>query len=226
MDVTTTSVVLVDDDPIVRSGLRIVLSADPTIAVVGEAGDGERALECVRDTSPDVALMDLQMPVMDGVHATRAVRRRPGAPAVLILTTFHLDQYVLDALDAGAAGYLLKETPPAEILRSVHLAAAGESVFSGPVTERLVRWIRGPAGGNEKRVRARAALSVLTEREREVAEAVAQGGSNAEIAGSIHMSEATVKTHVSRILTKTGRQNRVQIALLIYEAREGPHING
>jgi DNA-binding NarL/FixJ family response regulator len=223
MGLSKTSVLLVDDDPIVRAGLRMILSADPTVSVVGEASDGGDALTRIREAGPDVVLMDLQMPVMDGVHATRAIRREAKAPAVLILTTFHLDHYVIDALNAGASGYLLKETPPTEIARAVHLAAAGESVFSAAVTERLVRRIDGPADTSDERGRAQAALADLTEREREVAESVAEGKSNSAIARQVFMSEATVKTHVSRILAKTGKDNRVQIALLIYNARGSPH---
>jgi DNA-binding NarL/FixJ family response regulator len=153
MDLTT--VLLVDDDPLVRAGLRLVLSADPAVAIVGEAGDGEQAIARVEETSPAVVLMDLQMPTMDGVRATRTIRSRPGAPAVLILSTFQLDSHVVDALEAGAAGYLLKETAPTEIARAVHLAAAGESVFSAAVTERLVRWAGDRSGGAAKGEQAR-----------------------------------------------------------------------
>ncbi|HZE38456.1 MAG TPA: response regulator transcription factor [Stackebrandtia sp.] len=218
MDVTSTSVLLVDDDPMVRNGLRMVLRADPGIVVTGEAGNGRQAIDQTRELRPDVVLMDLQMPVMDGVAATRELRRLPDPPAVLVLTTFHLDTYIVDALAAGAAGYLLKDIPPTEIARAVQLAAAGESVFSATVTQRLVQRVANPAADPATRA-ARDALASLTEREREVAEAVAAGKSNATIASEMFMSEATVKTHVSRILTKTKSQNRVQVALAVYRSR-------
>lgn len=217
MDVTTTSVLLVDDDAMVRNGLRMVLRADPGIVVVGEAGNGRIAVDRVHELRPDVVLMDLQMPVMDGVAATRELCGLPDAPAVLVLTTFHLDTYIVEALTAGASGYLLKDIPPTEIARAVQLAAAGESVFSASVTQRLVQRAASPATDPRTKA-ARGALASLTEREREVAEAVAAGKSNATIAAEMFMSEATVKTHVSRILAKTGSQNRVQVALAVYRA--------
>lgn len=220
MDVSTTSVLLVDDDAMVRNGLRMVLRADPGVVVVGEAGNGRIAIERARELTPDVVLMDLQMPVMDGVAATRELRGLSEPPAVLVLTTFHLDTYILDALGAGASGYLLKDIPPTEIARAVRMAAAGESVFSASVTHSLVRRAADPAA-DPRLAAARQALSRLTEREREVADAVAAGKSNAAIAAEMFMSEATVKTHVSRILTKTGSHNRVQIALTVYRATEG-----
>jgi DNA-binding NarL/FixJ family response regulator len=211
------TVLLVDDDALVRTGLRMVLSGDPDLSVVGEAADGAQALTAARAVRPDVVLMDLQMPVMDGVESTRRLRRLDGPPAVLILTTFHLDSYVLDALTAGAAGYLLKDTAPRELARAVHVVAGGESVFSASVTEGLVRRLEP---GDRARA-ARERLARLTERERAVAEAVADGRSNAAIAAALYLGEATVKTHVSRILAKTETENRVQIALLTYEARSG-----
>ncbi|MFC4628111.1 response regulator [Promicromonospora alba] len=218
MDLTTISVLLVDDDPMVRNGLRMVLRGDPGLVVVGEAGDGRQAVGLARELKPDVVLMDLQMPVLDGVGATRELHTYPDAPAVLVLTTFHLDTYVLDALSAGARGYLLKDVPPTEIARAVRLVAAGESVFSASITQRLVQQVADPAAAPLADA-ARRALATLTDREREVAEAVAAGRSNATIAAQMYMSEATVKTHVSRILTKTGSENRVQVALLVYQAQ-------
>ena len=211
-------VLLVDDDALVRTGLRMVLSSDPDLDVVGEAVNGAESLTAARQLHPDVVLMDLQMPVMDGVEATRQLSRLEQPPTVLILTTFHLDAYVLDALEAGARGYLLKDTAPRELTRAIHTVAAGESVFSALVTERLVRRLSDdPADARSDDARRR--LSDLTEREREVAEAVADGLSNAGIAAALFMGEATVKTHVSRVLTKTASENRVQIALLVYQAR-------
>ncbi|HJQ05086.1 MAG TPA: response regulator transcription factor [Nocardioides sp.] len=211
-------VLVVDDDALVRTGLRMVLSSDPGLELVGEAADGAEALTAARELRPDVVLMDLQMPVLDGVEATRRLQRLDQPPMVLVLTTFHLDSYVLDALEAGARGYLLKDTAPRELTRAVHVVAGGESVFSASVTEKLVR--RLADGAPDGRVEdARHRLAALTERERAVAEAVADGLSNASIGETLFLGEATVKTHVSRILAKTGAQNRVQIALLVYQAR-------
>jgi len=212
-------VLVVDDDVFVRAGLRMVLSSDPDLDLVGEAGDGAEAVARCRELRPDVVLMDLQMPVLDGVGATRQIAALDHAPAVLVLTTFHLDSYVLDALEAGARGYLLKETAPRELTRAVHVLAGGESVFSAPVTERLVQQL-GRGDDDSVALSARQRLAVLTDRERAVAEAVADGLSNAAIAASLFLGEATVKTHVSRVLTKTGSSNRVQIALLVYQARD------
>ena len=211
-------IVIVDDDALVRTGLRMVLASDPALEVVGEAADGAAAVSTCRELEPDVVLMDLQMPVLDGVQATRQVARLPRPPAVLVLTTFHLDTYVLEALEAGARGYLLKDTAPRELTRAIHVVAGGESVFSAQVTERMVQRL-ATGQDDDKASAARERLATLTERERAVADAVADGLSNAAIAGSLFLGEATVKTHVSRILTKTGSENRVQVALLVYEAR-------
>lgn len=212
-------IVLVDDDAMVRAGLRMVLSADPALQVVAEATNGRQALDVLRDTDADVVLMDLQMPVLDGVAATRELRAQRRTPAVLVLTTFDVDTYVVEALRAGASGYVLKDTPPEEIIRAVHVAAAGDSVFSAAVTERIVA--RVSSRDDATTADARRRLARLTEREREVAGAVAAGSSNATIASDLRMSEATVKSHVSRILTKTGAENRVQIALLVYQTGTG-----
>jgi DNA-binding NarL/FixJ family response regulator len=213
------TVMIVDDDALVRTGLRMVLAGDPDLQVVAEAADGVQALLAARDASPQVVLMDLQMPVMDGVEATQRLGLLTDPPAVLILTTFHLDSYVLDALEAGAAGYLLKDTAPQDLARAIHVVAGGESIFSASITERLVQRIGEDDDSHGRTEEARRRLTVLTDRERVVAEAVAQGRSNGAIAGALFMGEATVKTHVSRILAKTGATNRVQIALMVYESR-------
>jgi DNA-binding NarL/FixJ family response regulator len=215
--VGVTRVVLVDDDAMVRTGLRMVLAADPTIEVAGEATNGREALDVVRDHLPDVVLMDLQMPVLDGVASIRELRARGDTVPVLVLTTFQVDTYVVAALRAGATGYLLKDTPPAELVRAVHVAAAGDSVFSATVTARVVSRLGAPDDAATADARRR--LARLTDRERQVADAVSAGSSNATIADDMHMSEATVKTHVSRVLAKTGAENRVQIALLVYTVR-------
>lgn len=211
-------VLVVDDDALVRAGLRMVLASDPGLELVGEAADGAEGVTLAERLGPDVVLMDLQMPVLDGVQATRRITAKDDAPAVLVLTTFHLDSYVVDALEAGARGYLLKDTGPRELTQAVHVVHGGETVFSASITERLVQQVgRGADDGLAQTAVRR--LDALTDRERAVAEAVAEGLSNSAIAETLYLGEATVKTHVSRILTKTGCTNRVQIALLVYQAR-------
>ena len=210
-------VVLVDDDALVRAGLRMILSSSEAIEVVGEAADGADAVETVLAHRPDVVLMDIRMPEMDGIAATTAVRRLPTPPHVIVLTTFQADEQVMSALRAGADGFLLKDTPPTEIVNAVRLVAAGEAMLSPSVTRTLLAHL----GSDERTDRRRAAvdrLASLTDREREVAIAVGSGASNAEIAGSLYMSEATVKAHVSRLLTKLDAANRVHIAILVHDA--------
>jgi DNA-binding NarL/FixJ family response regulator len=217
---TTTSVLVVDDDAMVRAGLSMVLSADPTITIVAEAPSGADAVVAATRHRPDVVLMDLQMPEMNGVEATRRIHDAVPSCAVLMLTTFHLDTHVLEALQAGASGYLLKDVAPQELCHAIHLAASGESAFSATITRQLVARQARSAGGDGGTEAVRA-LAVLTERERAVAEAVAEGASNATIAKALFMSEGTVKTHVSRALTKLGLDNRVQLALLVFRAQQG-----
>lgn len=214
----STRVLLVDDDALVRAGLRMILSADPGLEVVGEAANGTEALDRVVDLGPDVVLMDLQMPVVDGVTATARLRALPGPPAVLVLTTFHLDHHVLGALRAGAAGYLLKDTPPDEIARAVRTVAAGGSLLSPAVTGTVLAQLSREAPADQRRLVAQTALGALSEREREVVDQVATGKANGDIARSLFMSEATVKAHVSHALTKTGTTNRVQLAILVLDA--------
>lgn len=207
-------VLLVDDDALVRGGLRTILSADPLIEVVGEAANGQEALDQVTALAPDVVLMDLQMPVMDGVTATTHLTARADPPKVVVLTTFHLDEHVLGALRAGADGYLLKDTPPLEIARAVHTVLRGESLLSPAVTRTVIEQLVA----DPPVARNRAALDALTDREREVVAEVASGKQNSEIAAALFMSEATVKAHVSHALTKTGSTNRVQLAILAVSA--------
>jgi DNA-binding NarL/FixJ family response regulator len=214
-------VVLVDDDALVRSGLRMMLAGAPSIEVVGEADDGRGALGAVDRHRPDVVLMDIRMPQVDGIEATRLLRTQPDPPAVLVLTTFDADELVLRALRAGAAGFVLKDTPPAEIVRAIELVAAGDSMLSPTVTRQLIALVAGDSDADVRRDGARELLSTLSAREREVALAVGQGRSNAEIAGELHMSVATVKAHVSRLLSKLDVDNRVQIALLVQDAGRG-----
>ncbi len=210
-------VLLVDDDALVRAGLRMILTSADDIDVVGEVGDGAEAVEAVRSLRPDVVLMDIRMPVLDGIGATEALQAVPQRPAVIVLTTFAADEYVFRAIQAGADGFLLKDTPPPEILQAVRRVAAGEAMLSPSVTRTLLDHMGD--GSSRRRVdEARAKLKVLTERELEVAVAVGAGGSNAEVAAALFMSEATVKAHVSRLLAKLDCANRVQVALLVHDA--------
>lgn len=213
----TIRVLLVDDDALVRAGLRLMLEGTPDIEIVGEAADGSQVLPLVGEHRPHVVLMDIRMPTMDGLTATETLRARDQPPEVVVLTTFHADAHVLRALRAGAAGFLLKDTPPADILAAIRKVVSGEPVLSPAVTRQLIQHVT-PAGQDSRHLRARKALSVLGERESEVALGVGRGLANAEIAASLYMSVPTVKTHVSRILTKLNLNNRVQIALLVHDA--------
>ncbi|WP_412079111.1 response regulator [Streptomyces xanthophaeus] len=217
-------VLLVDDDAIVRAGLRMMLGGAPDIALVAEAADGAEVPALVAAHGPDLVLMDIRMPGVDGLAATEALRARPGAPEVLVLTTFHTDAHVLRALRAGAAGFLLKDTPPQEIVTAIRTVAAGDPVLSPAVTRRLIDQVAGGSGQDTRAASARERLAPLAGREREVALAVGRGLSNAEIARELHLALPTVKTHVSRILTRLHLNNRVQIALLVHDANaaDGP----
>lgn len=213
--IPTIRVLIVDDDALVRAALSMMLAGAEGIQVVGEASDGDEVDAEVHATQPHVVLMDVRMPRVDGIAATIKLRRRPDPPEVLVLTTFDADELVLRALRAGASGFLLKDTPPEEIVDSVRKVAAGDPMLSPGVTRRLIDLVTADTGAQE---RARAALETLTEREREVALAVTRGGSNADIAAELHMSVATVKSHVSSIFAKLGMGNRTQIALLGHDA--------
>jgi DNA-binding NarL/FixJ family response regulator len=211
-------VLLVDDDALVRSGLKMMLSGAAEIAVVGEADDGRGVLAAVDRHRPDVVLMDLRMPQVDGIAATRLVRAQPDPPAVVVLTTFDADELVLRALQAGASGFLLKDTPPPEIVRAIELVHAGDAMLSPTVARRLIALVAGDGEAAARRDGARERLASLSAREHEVAVAVGQGWANAEIAVELHMSVATVKAHVSKLLAKLDLNNRVQIALLVQDA--------
>ena len=211
-------VLLVDDDPLVRSGLRMMLAGAERVEVVGEADDGRGVLAAVDLHRPDVVLMDIRMPQLDGIAATRLLRAQPSPPAVVVLTTFDADEHVLRALRAGAAGFLLKDTPPAEIVRAIELVHAGDGMLSPGVTRRLIALVAGDDEEAARGERARERLATLTAREHEVALAVGAGRANAEIARELHMSVATVKAHVSRLLAKLEVDNRIQIALLVQDA--------
>lgn len=208
---------LVDDDALVRAGLRMILSSAPDLEVVGEADDGARAVTAVREYRPDIVLMDIRMPELDGIAATAALRRLVPAPQVIVLTTFQADEQVMGALQAGAGGFLLKDTPPAEIVTAVRLVASGESMLSPSVTRTLLSHV-SDVDASDRRRSARNRLATLTDREREVAIAVGSGASNAEVASSLLMSEATVKAHVSHLLTKLDVANRVHIAIVVHDA--------
>jgi DNA-binding NarL/FixJ family response regulator len=212
-------VLVVDDDALVRAALSMVLAGADDIAIVAEAADGSDVAHAVAEHEPDVVLMDIRMPGMDGLAATELLRARDDAPEVIVLTTFEADDYVLRALRAGAGGFLLKDTPPAEIVRAVRTVAAGEPMLSPTVTRRLIGHVTDSDEGDRRR-NAREQLEHLTEREREVAVAIGLGKSNAEIGRELYMSVATVKAHVSHVLEKLELNNRVQIALLAHDAGE------
>jgi DNA-binding NarL/FixJ family response regulator len=215
--VTPVRVLLVDDDALVRAGLRMILASADDITVVGEVDDGSRAVAAVREHRPDVVLMDLRMPRMDGIEATAALRRLDEPPQIIVLTTFQADEQVLNALRAGASGFLVKDTPPADIINAVRVVASGDAIISPSVTRTLLAHF-GDSPASERRQSAAQRLATLTAREREVALAIGSGASNAEAAASLFMSEATIKAHVSRLFTKLGVTNRVQIAILVRDA--------
>ena len=214
---TQLRVLLVDDDPLVRTGLSMILASANDIEVAGEASDGDEAVARVRATSPEVVIMDIRMRRMDGLAATRAVTAMTDPPKVLVLTTYDLDEYVFDALAAGASGFLLKEGSPQEIIDAVRTVAKGDVMLSPGTTRKLVGHFVA-ARANPRRQRALTKLSTLSEREREVVTAVAQGKSNADIAGELFLSEATVKTHITRTFAKLDVTNRVQLTIFAYEA--------
>jgi DNA-binding NarL/FixJ family response regulator len=207
-------VLVVDDDALVRAGLAMMLDGAHGIAVVGQAADGDEVPDAVAAHAPDVVLMDLRMPRLDGIAALSRLRRRPRPPEVIVLTTFDTDENVLRALRLGASGFLLKDSPPAQIVDAIRRVAAGDPILSPGITRRLMDRVATQAGAYE---RARTALATLSPRERDVVLAVAQGRTNAEIGTALHMSVATVKAHISHILTKLALTNRTQIALLAHD---------
>jgi DNA-binding NarL/FixJ family response regulator len=212
-------VLVVDDDALVRAGLSMLLAGVGDIQIVGEAADGSEVDHAVAEHQPDVVLMDIRMPGMDGLAATEIVRGREHPPEVIVLTTFDTDDHVLSALRAGASGFLLKDTPPADIVRAIRAVATGEPILSPAITRRLIEHATASEAAQRRR-HARDQLGLLTEREREVAVAIGRGKSNAEISRELYMSVATVKAHVSRLLEKLNFNNRVQIALLAHDAGE------
>lgn len=217
MGVVTTRVLVVDDDPLVRSALTLMLGGASDLDVVGEAGDGRQGVELARTLRPDVVLMDVRMPVLNGLEATRELHARPDPPRVVVLTTFDADEHVLGALAAGADGFLLKDTPPEEIVAAVRTVAAGDPMLSATATRTLIDRLRRH-DPDDRQTAARARLAELTDREQEVALAVGQGLSNAEVARALHLSIPTVKAHVSRVFEKLGATNRVQVAICVHDA--------
>jgi DNA-binding NarL/FixJ family response regulator len=213
-------VLIVDDDALVRSGLTMMLGGADSVAVVGEAQDGSEMLGAIDRHHPDVVLLDLRMPKVDGLGALALLRGQPSPPAVIVLTTFDTEEYVLQALRRGAAGFLVKDTPPAEIVRAIELVAAGESMLSPTVTRRLIEHLADDGEGDERR-RSAARLQQLSPRDLQIAEAIAQGKANAAIAAELHLSVATIKSHVSAMLAALALDNRVQLALLVQDARRG-----
>ncbi|EKA60625.1 LuxR family transcriptional regulator [Janibacter hoylei PVAS-1] len=214
------SVVLVDDDAMVRTALSMILGAAPEITVVGQAEDGRQALSVIAEHSPDVVLMDIRMPRLDGLAATDALVRSGSPSKVVVLTTFDADDDVMRALQHGADGFLLKDTPPDRIVEAVRLVAAGQSILSPSVTAGVLASVRDArrAGDDSARQAARDRLAALTDRELEVAQAVGAGMSNADISRELYLSVATVKAHVGRILDKLGADNRVQVAITVHDA--------
>ena len=217
-------VLLVDDDPLVLSGLKMMLGGAGQVQVVGEARNGHEVLPAADLHHPDVVLMDIRMPLLDGIAATRLLRAQPNPPQVIVLTTFDADELVLRALQAGAAGFLLKDSAPADIVAAIQAVHAGDGSLSPAIARRLIALVAGDPDTAARQDQARRRLASLTPREHQVAAAIAQGHSNADIAAHLHMSLATVKAHVSRLLAKLGAENRVQIALLVQDATTSrPH---
>jgi DNA-binding NarL/FixJ family response regulator len=208
---------LVDDEDLVRFGLRTILDLTDDIDVVGEASDGAQAVSAARALRPEVVLMDIRMPRVDGLAATRQILDQPDPPKVVILTTFHLDEYVYSALQAGASGFLLKDTPPRQIVTAIRAVAAGSEMLSPAVTRRLIAEYVAPRD-HPQRVESRRKLALLSDRERDVLTLIGRGLSNADAAQNLFMSEATIKTYVSRMLTKLELTNRTQAAILAHEA--------
>jgi DNA-binding NarL/FixJ family response regulator len=207
-------VLVVDDDPLVRAGLRMLLDGDELV-VVGQAGDGAEAARQVEALHPDVVLMDIRMPGIDGLTATENIRALPNPPEIIVLTTFDADDHVMRALRAGAAGFLLKDTPPAEIVAAVHRVAAGDAQLSPSVIRQLIANVTAV---QPHRNAAQERLAALTERELDIARAIGEGHSNAQIAERLYLSVPTVKAHVSAIFNKLDASNRVQVALLVHDA--------
>jgi DNA-binding NarL/FixJ family response regulator len=215
--VAAVKVMLVDDDALVRAGLALILGGAPDLEVVAQASDGADAVVRAREVRPDVVLMDIRMPIMNGLDATERLMAEPQPPEVVVLTTFDADDHVVRALAAGASGFLLKDTPPEQIVEAVRRVAAGDPMLSPSVTRQLIARVQD-LGGYDRATKARERLADLTERERDVALALARGLSNADIARELHLSVPTVKAHISRLFSKLDVTNRVQIAICVHDA--------
>jgi DNA-binding NarL/FixJ family response regulator len=216
--ISPTRVLLVDDQPLLRTGFRMILESEPDIAVVGEAGDGEKGVDEARVLQPDVVLMDIRMPRMDGVEATRTITGadRASRVKVLILTTFDLDEYIVEGLRAGASGFLLKDVPPEELVAAIRIVARGDAVVAPTVTRRLLdKFAENIVPGDKQ---SEALLGRLTDREQGVLRLMSRGMSNAEIAQELYVSETTIKTHVGNVLGKLGLRDRVQAVVFAYES--------
>jgi DNA-binding NarL/FixJ family response regulator len=208
-----TRVLIVDDQALLRASFRLLVDNEPDLTVVGEAGTGAEAVELASSLRPDVVLMDIRMPEMDGIEATRLM----DGPRVLVLTTFDLDEYVFGALRAGASGFLVKDTPPAELLAAIRVVASGESLLSPSVTRKLIgEFVRRPTSGSASG--STPGLERLTEREKEVLLLIARGLSNAEIMAALHVSPGTVKTHIGNLLAKLHARDRAQLVIAAYES--------
>jgi DNA-binding NarL/FixJ family response regulator len=211
-------VLLVDDQPLLRMGFRMILEAEPDLDVVGEAGDGRAGIAMASAVQPDVVLMDIRMPDVDGIEATRAIASAGAPPRILILTTFDVDAYVYDGLRAGASGFLLKDAPPADLLNAIRTVARGDAVLAPTATRRLIDRFVPLLPDEERQARREAVLEALTAREGEVFALLAAGSSNREIADELFLSEGTVKIHVGHVLAKLGVRDRVQAVVLAYES--------
>ncbi|HEY1530500.1 MAG TPA: response regulator transcription factor [Galbitalea sp.] len=213
-------VVLVDDQSLVRNGFRMILESEDDIEIVGEAADGERAVELVLEVAPDVVAMDVQMPILDGLAATRRIIELESTARVLILTTFDRDDYLFEALTAGASGFLLKNASPEALIEAIRVLARGDALLAPEVTRRVIQRF----AGHEVRPVTASDTEALTDRERDVVALVAQGLTNAEVAVNLHVGEATVKTHVSHVLRKLGLRDRTQLVIWAYESGvRGPY---
>ena len=218
--VPVVTILIVDDDPLVRAGLRLILGGSPSLQVVGEGSDGDEAVDLVTEHRPDVVLMDIRMPRVDGLEATRRLQALPEPPRIIVLTTFDSDDLVLRALTVGADGFLLKDTPPPRMVEAILQVAAGEQALSPSVVSQVIK-LATRSANSSRQDSARRRLEELTERERAVALAVGQGLTNAQIAKQEYLSVATVKAQITRILGKLGVTNRVQVALIIHDANLG-----
>lgn len=218
MSAASIKVLIVDDEPLIRAGLRLILDGAPDIAIIGEADDGDTAMARAADLAPDVVLMDIRMPRLSGIAATERITAAPEPPRVIVLTSFDTDDFILSALRAGASGFLLKDTPPADVVSAVRAAAADDLRFSPGVLKRIVAAAAGSSAGSAEPAPQHNPLAVLSEREHVIACAVARGLTNAEISAELYVSVATVKTHIANAFTKLDVTNRVQLAVAVLES--------